>query len=251
MLALSVVLVRPLPLSQEAREEALLAQSAMELIGGRIPASVLEDDHEPVAPSQTVEIRLHHPQLLSPTADHAEEEAVPISRGNGRAFGRRIDMQQQQQQQPNFGALSSGRSRSKDSEGSALRRAVTGSPAAQKLIRQQHSASETVVTPSRKSIGSGNTGTPTTAPSWRSQSSANTNGGNGGNLATGSRKENVHFNKNRFTPSSTTVAAASAPAASVVTVRGGDTPASTSTDPTSTQWLFGTHANKGNNSHTN
>jgi hypothetical protein len=113
-----------------------------------------------------------------------------------------------------------------------------------------------MVTPRKISAGFGNNNgvsvspTTTKAPSpLRSQTTTGTTTSNDANLATGGRKENVsHFSKNRFAATSAPSTGAAAAAASVVMGGGGDTPASTSTDPTSTQWLFGSHntANKGN-----
>ncbi len=170
------------------------------------------EDPSLLSPSQNVEVRFHHPQLLvrnsplegtitSPLDDESTEHEI---------FGRRME------HSSSLSSLSN-RFRSRDSPGSGLRRAVTGTPAVQKLTNEQESIEDpagSLFSPNRvKNSGI----TPRKIIGF--ESSISTRGGAGRNSAThqsGGRKET--FSHNRLI---------------------GETPASTHTDPSSPQWLFG------------
>lgn len=217
------------------------------------PFNTDHEDPSVFSSSQNVEVRLH-PQLLriaepkgslpigpgsqeelpepAPTAStttttaSASDEDVYIL--GSKVFGRRMEVQppqqQQQQQSPSF-SVQTGRVRSKDSLGAALRRAVTGSPAVQKLQQstsRMGSARHTPVSSARakageitgrKIVGFGSLSS-SNLPAPRLPS----------NSPVQLRKET--FFKNR-------------PAG-----QGGETPASTHIDPLSPHWLYGT--SKGN-----
>lgn len=150
---------------------------------------VAPEDPSLVSPSQTVEVRFHHPQLLFKPEEPVEQSSTEET------FGRRMEHHH------SFSS-NSGRFRSKDSAGAGLRRAVTGTPAVQKLVQPVPNApvrsKPSVATPRKIVDFSG----PATSPA----------SGRGG-----TPKENFSSNK----------------------LGGGETPASTHADPASPQWLFG------------
>lgn len=181
--------------------------------------------------SQTVEIRLH-PQMLRieepketlPVVARSESTTtsttteIPASIGETdidglKIFGQRMNSQQQQQHQDtSFSSIQTGRLRSKDSYGTALRRAVTGSPAVQKLqlstSRMGSSRAKAGEITPRKIVGFGSL---SNLPASRLPS----------NLPAHSLRKETYF-KNRPTG------------------HGGETPANTHIDPLSPHWLYGT-----------
>ena len=132
--------------------DAAVSTDATESVLATTTTEEPSTDHEDPsvwAPSQNVEVRLH-PQFLrteepkgplstlqepstttTTTATTSEEDAYILGSS---IFGRKMEVQHQQQQ-PQHGSfgVQTGRVRSKDNLGAALRRAVTGSPAVQRL----------------------------------------------------------------------------------------------------------------------
>ncbi|XP_057366622.1 mucin-5AC-like [Daphnia carinata] len=194
------------------------------------PFNAVTDRDEPTvwSPSQTVEIRLHpqslrtgdvktgeeHPEEVKATSTTVAPSSVAPAQED--VFGQRTvvkpQQQQQQQQQQQHGSFSgvTGRLRSRDSVGAALRRAVTGSPAVQKL---QQSTTRMASLPISSGRGKAGAITGRKIVGFGSLS----------NLPSIQRVPAKSFFKNRQTGHG----------------HGGDTPADTHMEP-SPQWLYGT-----------
>ena len=224
------------------------------------PFNAVTDHDEPTAvwsPSQTIEIRLHpqslrtddskgsHQSEQHPTAAPLASQEFPVgpqgevssmvtpsvAPSEEDVFGRRMAMEPQQQ----HGSFSgqTGRLRSRDSVGAALRRAVTGSPAVQKLQQsttrmasslpvstgRDKAGALTGSRPGRKIVGFGSLSTLSNTQRVNSKTVA------------ALRKET--FFKNRQSGHGHG--------------HGGDTPADTHMEP-SPQWLYGTSKGRGDSS---
>lgn len=189
------------------------------------PFNAVTDRDEPTvwSPSQTVEIRLHPQTLRTEEVKAGEEHAAEETRTTSTTvattssvapaqedvFGQRTAMKPQQQQHGSFSGLT-GRLRSRDSVGAALRRAVTGSPAVQKLQQSTTRMASLPVSSGRGKAG-GITGRKIVGF------------GSLSNLPSIQRVPPKSFFKNRPTGHG----------------HGGDTPADTHMEP-SPQWLYGT-----------
>ncbi|KAI9557647.1 hypothetical protein GHT06_017475 [Daphnia sinensis] len=186
------------------------------------PVNAVTDHDEPTvwSPSQTVEVRLHPQSLRTEDVKPGEEELRTTSTTAATSsvapvqedvFGQRTAMKQQQQQQQHgsFSGLT-GRLRSRDSVGAALRRAVTGSPAVQKLQQSTTRMASLPVSSGRGKAG-GITGRKIVGF------------GSLSNLPSIQRVPPKSFFKNRQAGHG----------------HGGDTPADTHMEP-SPQWLYGT-----------
>lgn len=208
------------------------------------PFNAVTDHDEPTvwSPSQTIEIRLH-PQSLRTEEEKETEPVLPageehpaevqqviqsttvatssVAPAQEEVFGQRMAMKphQQQQQHGSFSGLT-GRLRSRDSVGAALRRAVTGSPAVQKLQQSTTRMASLPVSSGRGKVG-GITGRKIVGF------------GSLSNLPNIQRVPSKSFFKNR--------------PAGHGHGHGGDTPADTHMEP-SPQWLYGT--SKGTNLNT-
>lgn len=209
LLAIVASLARSMPLATKSKED-----TSAEASDRRIHlAERHAEDPSLLSPSQNVEVRFHHPQMLIRT----EATAAPPSLLSSdevmehEIFGRRME------HGSSFSAGPSGRFRSKDTAGAGLRRAVTGSPSVQKLVPPGNGspATSSATSSGRAKGGAGNGITPRKIVGFTSS-----NGGNGQrHHTTGSaeRKE-LLSQSTRLT---------------------GETPAHTHIDPSSPQWLYG------------
>lgn len=195
------------------------------------PFNAVTDHDEPTAvwsPSQTVEIRLHPQSLRTQESKGSHQEPLAsqefpvgppsVAPSEDDLFGRRMTVEPQTH--GSFGGQT-GRLRSRDSVGTALRRAVTGSPAVQRLQQsttrmasslpvsgRDKAGPPTGSRPGRKIVGFGSLSTLSNAQRVNSKTAA------------ALRKES--FFKNRQSGHGQ-----------------GDTPADTHMEP-SPQWLYGT-----------